>query len=129
MPTNKRTADFDIIFHSLNDSVKDIFGHEMNPNKPNTLISDVAGSIHNGFINIFGENDILICWPRLRRNDAQNLPKYLIDDKTRLSFLSELDTLQLAKNKTIFNVGSVLFMDKWRQRSQNPSNMFRLRML
>lgn len=85
--TNERSEDFEFMFRTMKNSLKEIFGFEMDPR---VLISDAARSIHIAFKSVFGDRDnIIMCWAHLRRNVVKNLPKFLRDSKKQLEFLGE----------------------------------------
>ena len=77
--TNEKTEDFIFIFNSLVESL-DKLGEEINVK---TLISDASNSIRNAFIQVFGEDTLLImCWVHMRRNVVNDL--HLVADKINL---------------------------------------------
>lgn len=85
--TYERSADFEFMFRTIKNSLKEIFGFEMDPR---VFISDAARSIHNAFKSVFGDrDDIIMCWAHLRRNVVKNSPRFLRDSKKQLEFIGQ----------------------------------------
>lgn len=84
--STERTRDFEFLFNSIKIATKDLFDVDIDPK---VLISDAAGSIHNGFVNVFPSHieDIVMCWSHVRRNVVKRLPHYISDKKTQNSFM------------------------------------------
>jgi len=82
------------------------------------LIADASNSIRNGFTKVFGTDTLLImCWAHMRRNVVKNL--HLVDQEFRDDILDDIDTLQLASSKDVFDKAMSLFSKKWLQKKQN----------
>lgn len=84
--TRERAEDFEFIFNSIKTAVKNLFHVDIDPK---VLICDAAGSIHNGFINVFPSHadDIVMCWSHVRRNVVKKLPQYISDKKVQNYFM------------------------------------------
>ena len=67
-----------------------------------TLLSDASEAIRNAFIAVFGESVIIImCWAHVRRNVVKQL--HLVDEMYREDVMVDIDKLQLASSKEVFN--------------------------
>jgi len=111
--SNEKTADFEFIFTSLLESLQKI-GEEINID---TLISDASEAIRNAFKNIFGEDLLIImCWAHVRRNVVKHL--HLVDEEFRDDIMNDIDALQLASSKEIFDKAMPLFIKKWLTKKQ-----------
>lgn len=113
--SNERTEDFKFIFKALANSLEKL---NLSENlQINTLISDASYAIRNGFTNVFGDDTMLImCWAHVRRNVVKNL--HLVAEEFRDDVMEDIDSLQLASNKEIFEKASLLFVKKWRTKRQ-----------
>jgi len=108
--TNERTADFAFIFKSIFQSLGESITVD-------TLVSDASDAIRNAFKQVFGEEVLLImCWVHMRRNVAKNL--HLVDAEFRDDLMDDIDTLQLASNKDVFDKGKYIFIKKWLSKKQ-----------
>ena len=95
--SNKKTSDFIFIFETLVKTLV-ILGVTFNID---TLISDASEAIRNAFI-VFGESVIIImCWAHVRRNVVKQL--HLVDEMYREDVMVDIDKLQLASSKEVFN--------------------------
>jgi hypothetical protein len=82
-----------------------------------TLISDASEAIRNAFKNIFGEDLLIImCWAHVRRNVVKHL--HLVDEEFRDDIMNDIDALQLASSKEIFDKAMPLFIKKWLTKKQ-----------
>ncbi|XP_077271134.1 uncharacterized protein LOC143902266 isoform X1 [Temnothorax americanus] len=120
--TFERASDYAFIFAAVKKGLKNLYNLDYNPE---ILISD-AKSIHNGFEQVFGEQDfIIMCWVHMRRAVVDNLTKYDIrTTKDQKQLLHDLDQLQLSQSTEIFNKAAELFVAKWEKVSTAFTNYF-----
>lgn len=81
--------------------------------EPPLLMSDADPAIHNGYVRVFGSNTkILMCYVHMKRNVDKNKSKLM--NKENLEAISnDISQLKLSYNKTKFDIGCQLFLDKW----------------
>lgn len=120
--THETTIDFEFLFDAVKSGLLQIFNENFNPQ---FLISDAAGSIHAAFKNIFGDDKhVVMCWYHMRSAVSKKLPSFLRDQKQRITFLCDVDKLQLSKSSDVFDKASTLFIEKWRTVSDELANYF-----
>lgn len=113
--TTEQQKDYEFIFAAVKQGIHNIFDQEF---EPEFLIADAAGAIHNGAIKVFGPLiQIIMCWFHAHKNISDKVPMYLKELNKQTQFFSDLNQLQVAKTKDIFDIAVKLFMDKWRDES------------
>ena len=66
---------------------------------------------------MFGDDKLLVmCWAHMRRKVAQNLN--LINCVFKKDVMDDINLLQLASNKEIFEKAVTLFIKKWNQKKK-----------
>lgn len=120
--TTEASIDFAFIFTALNKGVISLFNTNV---EPDFLICDAARAIHNGFIETYGDsNTTIMCWSHMRRAVVQKLPSFFRSKDTQNEVLRDLDHLQLARSNEDFDKASELFVQKWRQSSEEFADYF-----
>jgi len=113
--SNERTEDFKFIFESIIEGISKINGHLEIKN----LICDASNAIRNAFVEVFGETkNIIMCWAHMRRNVVKKIES-LVDRSFKTEIIDDIDKLQLASSKQVFDKALTLFIKKWLQRKQN----------
>lgn len=114
--------DFEFIFSAVKQGLNKIFDVNF---EPKYVIADAAFSIANAAKKVFGLDVLIImCWFHMRRAVSDKLPSFIKDIKKQAKCLSDLDHLQVAKTPEIFEKALQLFMDKWRDESEDLIEYF-----
>jgi hypothetical protein len=72
----------------------------------------------NAFFIVFGAGMLIImCWAHVRRNVVKHL--YLVDADYKDDVMVDIDALQLASSKDLFDKAKDLFIKKWTVKKQN----------
>lgn len=109
--TNETTADFEFVFKSLKTGLKDNFDVDF---QPEYLISDAAKSIHKGFRNIFGDDSkVIMCWYHMKTALTKRMESMIKNQAQRMAFIVDINKLQVAKTREIFDTAANLFVKKW----------------
>lgn len=86
------------MFNGLKEGGQKVINYET---KPNVLVSDAAGSIHNGFRAVFGDNVIIVmCWFHAKKVNQEEI-------------LRDIGYLRLASTPEMFRNGAKLLISKW----------------
>ena len=114
--SNEKEEDFKFIFMCIRDGVHDL-NLKMNE-QDLVLIADGSDAIRNAFSDVFGpDHSMAMCWYHMRERVVKKL--CLIEDKDLHSgIMDDIDTLQLSKNKTIFDMAVKLFLKKWKSQER-----------
>jgi hypothetical protein len=108
--TNETEEDYNFLFSSLKDAV---FQVQKQNFQPTILLADAAQSITNGFISAFNIIPLrLMCWAHVKANVDKKL-NMIKDKKIRAQIEQEIDVMQTATEKDIFDQASKLFFEKW----------------
>ncbi|KAJ3641881.1 hypothetical protein Zmor_028351 [Zophobas morio] len=111
---DETTADFKFIFQSLVDGATKI-NLQLNPEY---LVSDASNAIPNGFLQVFGEDKILIiCWAHMCHNVTKKIES-LVERRFQDEVKRDIDTLQICSSENIFDKTKELFIKKWTQKGQ-----------
>lgn len=120
--TTEAEKDFEFIFKSLKDSVREIFNAEFDPK---FVIADAAHQIHNAARKVFGPNiQIIMCWFHMHKCVSDKVPSFLKELSKQNQFMADLDKLQVAKTPAIFEVALQLFLQKWRDEAEGLIDYF-----
>lgn len=117
----EQKKDFKFIFESTKKGIREIFDADY---EPEYLIADAAGAIQNGAKEVWPLIEVIMCWFHMYKNVSDKVPTFLKELGKQSEFLADLQKLQVAKSKEIFNVAVHLFMEKWRQESVDLVNYF-----
>lgn len=119
LSTNETTDDFSTMFKAVNDGVTKIFQKEI---KPEALITDASGAIQNAFRNTFGNDPtIIMCWFHVMLNFNK---RKLNNHANRDAMREDLRKLKLSYSEDVFNVGSRLFLEKWKASEKDFAENF-----
>lgn len=120
--TTETARDFGFIFNALKKGVQNLFNITIDPA---FLIADAAKAIHNGFIETFGDDKIVImCWSHVRRAVVLKLPSFFKSKAHQNEVVHDLDKLQLSRTTADFDKAANLFIEKWRRQSEDFVNYF-----
>ena len=109
--SNEQTKDFEFIFNAVQIGIRKI---NKNLLKPKALVSDAADAIKNGFKNVFGNSfDHVMCWAHAKRKIENRLSQVNDKDKAK-EILQDIELLQLSNSRSLFELGTTLFMKKWK---------------
>lgn len=109
----ENTDDYKFVFKTVKDSVKKIFDFDM---RPNILIADASGAIHNGFKVVFGDDVlILMCWFHAKKAVKKNLPSLIPNKTVHNAILEDMTTLQISQTPDQFYEAARLFLIKYEQ--------------
>lgn len=108
---DEKTEDFKFVFQSLALGTNKALGKDY---RPTTLVADAAGAIHNGFLEVFKNVLIIMCWAHLKRA----VKKRYKSNKNIDKILQDLDQLQIAPSKETFRRGLELFLQKWKTETE-----------
>jgi len=85
-----------------------------NPLKPEALVSDAADAIKNGFRNVFGDSfNHIMCWSHMNWK-IESHTSHVNDKEKAKEMLHDIEILQLSNSTSLFELGSTLFMKKWK---------------
>lgn len=100
---------YECAFNAVKEGTGLITGKEI---KPEYLVCDADGAIHNGFRAVFGNEPIIImCYAHVISNVQR---KYRFrDEKNRNKVLNDIRSLHLCSDKSNFDIGWALFKKKW----------------
>jgi hypothetical protein len=114
--SNEKEKDFAFIFNCIRDGLCNL-NLQMNEQEL-VLIADGAEAISNAFSKVFGtDHNIVMCWFHMRKRVEKKL--YLVEDKAlHDEIMNDIETLQLSKNKKIFDIATRLFLKKWKSQEK-----------
>jgi hypothetical protein len=116
--SNEKTADLVFIFQTLVETLEKL-GVTFHID---TLIADASEAIRNAFIAVFGEGLLIImCLAHVRRNVVKHL--HLLDEDFREDVMDDIEALQLASSKTVFEKAKEQFIKKWVNTSKRYSSI------
>lgn len=118
--------DFQFIFKTLANAVK------LQTNKdfePHILICDAADSIRNAFSDVFAAcmELIVMCYVHVLRNVDKHKEKY--DKSNKKEIFEDINALQLAPSREVFDEISKLFLKKWSKREKDFASYFQIEWL
>ncbi|CAF1282860.1 unnamed protein product [Rotaria magnacalcarata] len=110
--SNEKENDFEFIFGCLRDGLLEL--NLQMDERELVLIADGAEAISNAFLKVFGiEHNIVMCCFHMRKNIEKRL--YLVEDKAlHHEIINDIQTLQLFKNKKVFDIATRLCLKKWK---------------
>lgn len=118
--TYEKTEDFHFVFKGIKDGLLRIFGFEM---VQTTLVADAAFAIINAFIEVFGQNAVIImCWYHFKAAMKEHLT--LVKATNREAILEDIEFLHLASSEEIFRYAVKAFIDKWEKSEPENLNYF-----
>lgn len=86
----KKTEDYQIAFASIKAAIESIYDVTYDPN---TIMSDAAPAIRNGFKAVFGdEKTVLMCWFHVRKNINMKL-NLVLNKTSKDEILSYIDLI------------------------------------
>lgn len=108
--TDEKTEDFKFVFDGLKEGARKVLNYEM---KPKVLVSDAAGSIHNGFRAVFGDDIIIVmCWFHAKKA-MEKQSRLIVQKANQAEILKDIEYLHLASTPEMFRYGAQLFLTKW----------------
>lgn len=120
--TKENRDDFRFLFEAVKIGVQTIYSVTFSPKY---LICDASGAIHNGAQFVFGtELTIIMCWAHVRRNVSKKVEKFFKNSKRQLEVMHDLDHLQIAKSKEVFDKAAQFFIDKWKEANSEFCDYF-----
>lgn len=119
--TSEAEKDFRFIFTAVRQGIQNIFDVDY---IPDYLIGDAAAQIHNGGIAVWPNILVIMCWYHMHRAVADKVPSFLKELNEQAEFMSDLEKLQVAKTPAIFEIALQLFLDKWRNQSEELIDYF-----
>lgn len=118
---NEKTEDFRFIFETIAENVQKFTGSEF---KPEILVSDACLAIRNAFAAVFPEHKLMVmCFVHVLRNVEKNRDKY--QQKNKAEIIRDIQAMQLASSREIFDNISALFIKKWMKREKAFVKYFR----
>lgn len=108
--SNETTNDYKFIFESVKNGISKCFNKTFSPE---ILIADGAEAIRNAFFDVFKESAALfiMCAAHMLRNVKK---RPLATKTNRNLIIEDIRKIQLAPNKSIFEMMSRLFLQKWK---------------
>lgn len=118
--SNETAADYKFCIETIVESLQKIF----NKNSMfQTLVSDAAPAIKNGFSDVFPNQDLIQCYFHVSMNIKKTEKIKKVDNRT--SILRDLSQLQLSPSQDMFTVGAGLFLAKWQKKEPEFTAYFK----
>lgn len=118
--TNEATPDFQFIFNTLADKVKQ---HTSKEFRPQILISDASNAIRNAFMSVFPFAILMImCYAHVLRNVSKHKDKYKKENKAEI--FKDIETLHQSSCQNVFKILCRLFLKKWKKKEPEFARYF-----
>lgn len=102
-------TNYSFLFQSLKDAVFKTHGWVL---APSVLVSDSAAAIRNGFKEVFGSCQHVMCWFHVKKNIMDKI-KSLKSLNVPSELVTDIDTLQRCRTPAMFSEACVLYNQKW----------------
>lgn len=108
--SHERSQDYKFVFESAKKAIKQHLNKDF---KPKVLIADGADAIRNAFYESFESAELdIMCFAHVIRNCRK---RPFVSKNNKQLILDDIRKTQHASNRTIFNMMTTLFCDKWRE--------------
>lgn len=118
--SNERASEYEFVFRTIR------MGVELETNevyKPETIISDHAAAIRNGFFAVFGPSDNVICSVHMFRK-LQERSGYSSKENKK-SIIDDVHILHSSSDRGAFDCAVSLFLEKWEGKDKDFCTYFK----